>query len=170
MQIHPAVVEDAAAISALIRSFDGDVSAHPDGCGIEPYLASTSPEAEAGYIANPRYTYLTTFCESKLVGVVALRDRTHLFHLFIERSFQRRGIGRALWLAALTTVDPERTIGVFTVNSSLVALPVYEKFGFEPAGPKIEANGISFIPMQLFSGRASAGYVENGHPLESTIP
>src|SRR5262245_41957122 len=128
MEIRRPTVEDAVAISVLIRSFDRDVSVNPDGSAIEQYVASTSAEAEARYIASARYIYLAAFDASRLVGVVALPDRTHLFHLFVERDSQRHGLGRALWRAALSAVDPEREIEAFTVNSTESALPVYERF------------------------------------------
>jgi hypothetical protein len=39
--------------------------------------------------------------------------------------------------------------GVFTVNSSVVAVPVYERFGFVMAGARVEKNGGRYVPMKL---------------------
>jgi predicted GNAT family N-acyltransferase len=38
--------------------------------------------------------------------------------------------------------------GGFTVNSSLSAVPVYQAFGFVPAGSIQSMHGISFLPMR----------------------
>lgn len=44
---------------------------------------------------------------------------------------------------------PYRAFGEFTVNSSLYAVPVYERYGFIPAGLRVEVHGIAFVPMKL---------------------
>lgn len=152
MEILPATVEHAGMISDLIRSFDAEVAVQPGSSGIEPYVASTSSEAEARYIASSRYVYRVALRDSHLLGVVAVRDRTHLFHLFVAREAQRRGIGRKLWHAALSAVDPSGTAKVFTVNSTVSGLSFYEHLGFSSTGSKVEAHGICFIPMQRSVG------------------
>jgi len=154
MEILPATVEHAGMISDLIRSFDAEVAIQPGLSGIEPYIASTSAEAEAGYIASSRYVYRVALRDSRLLGVVAVRDRTHLFHLFVAREAQRRGIGRKLWQAALSAVAPSGIAKVFTVNSTVLALSFYEHLGFSSTGSKVEAHGICFIPMQCSVGDA----------------
>jgi predicted GNAT family N-acyltransferase len=80
---------------------------------------------------------------------VAMRDNRHLYHLFIAPRFQGQGLARTLWntvrLAALASGNP----GHFTVNASLTAVPVYERFGFVANGEKVETHGIAFLPMKL---------------------
>ena len=39
--------------------------------------------------------------------------------------------------------------GVFTVNSSTYALPVYMRFGFVRTAPTQESKGLRYNPMQL---------------------
>jgi len=38
---------------------------------------------------------------------------------------------------------------VFTVNSSLHAVPVYEKLGFKVVNQPQKADGLVFVPMQF---------------------
>ncbi|AIY40835.1 Histone acetyltransferase HPA2 -related acetyltransferase [Collimonas arenae] len=144
-----AASSDAAAISGLIQQFLHEFAIHPESTGTEKFIESISPEAETRYIADPRYQYIAAFEDKQLAGFIALRDGSHVFHLFVSPAFQRRGLATRLWqmakAAALSVSKPE----CFTVNSSPFAMPVYTRFGFKEIGPKTEAHGIHFIPMRL---------------------
>lgn len=155
----PAHSDDAAAISALVRLFTCEFTVNPDGSGAEEFLASVSTEAEAGYISDPRYLYLTAFAGDVLAGFIAIRDRCHVFHLFVAPQFQRQGLATRLWQAALSAVPDLENL---TVNSSPSALPLYERFGFVKTGPQVEMHGICFVPMRLSLGSALS--VTNGMP------
>src|SRR6266478_7562025 len=120
----------AEAIAGLIASFQSELTDDPSGAGAEGYLASVSVQAEREYLASERYRYLFAYSDSQLAGFIAIRDGSHLFHLFVERSHQRQGIARRLWERALRELCAPSSDGGFTVNSSLSAVPVYEAFGF----------------------------------------
>ena len=139
---------DAEAIAALIDSFQSELTDDPSGAGADEYLASVSVQAEREYLASERYRYLLVYSDSQLAGFIAIRDGSHLYHLFIERSHQRQGIARRLWERALEELCAPNSDGGFTVNSSLRAVPVYQAFGFVPTGSIQSMHGISFLPMQ----------------------
>ena len=139
---------DAEAIAALIASFQRELTDDPSGAGAEHFLATVSLQAEREYLGSARYRYLVAYSNSKLAGFIAIRDGSHLFHLFVDRSHQRQGIGRQLWERALREVCVPNSDGVVTVNSSLPAVPVYEAFGFVAAGSIQREHGISFLPMR----------------------
>jgi GNAT superfamily N-acetyltransferase len=139
---------DAEAIAGLIASFQCELTDDPSGAGAEQYLASVSEQAERNYLGSARYRYLLAYSESQLAGFIAIRDGSHLFHLFVERSHQRQGIARHLWDRALRELGAPGSDGGFTVNSSLSAVPVYEAFGFVPTGAIQSMHGISFLPMR----------------------
>jgi GNAT superfamily N-acetyltransferase len=139
---------DADAIAGLIASFQSELTDDPSGAGAEEYLASVSVRAEREYLASARYRYLLAYWGSQLVGFIAIRDGSHLFHLFVERAHQRQGIARILWERALRELCAPSSEGAFTVNSSLSAVPVYQAFGFAPAGSLQSVHGISFLPMR----------------------
>jgi GNAT superfamily N-acetyltransferase len=148
---------DAAACAALIAAFQRELTDDPDGLGAEPYLASVSEQAELGYLASARYVYFVAVegrgQHESLLGFIALRDRRHLFHLFVARAAQGRGVARRLWDRALDKVRGPDGEPAMTVNSSLRAVPVYRAFGFVETGPVARVHGISFQPM----GRAARG-------------
>jgi GNAT superfamily N-acetyltransferase len=88
-----------------------------------------------------------------LAGVVALRDNAHLYHLFVAPAFQGQGLSRMLWEHARGDALSRGNTGAFTVNATPYAVPVYERFGFQATGPRVETKGIAFVPMHhLHSG------------------
>ena len=156
---------DAEAIAALVASFQSELTDDPAGAGAEKYLASVSVQAERGYLASERYQYLVAYSDSELAGFIAIRDGSHLFHLFVERAHQRQGIARRLWERALEELCAPGSDGGFTVNSSLRAVPVYQAFGFVPAGSIQSIHGISFLPMRRPT--STAGHEQRCEQLNS---
>ncbi|HWW04997.1 GNAT family N-acetyltransferase [Collimonas sp.] len=130
----------------MVRLHAHAFTVNADGSGAEQFFASVSAEAEAGYIADSRYRYIAALAGDVLAGFIAIRDRSHIFHLFVAPEFQRQGLAARLWQAALAAAPD---LEFFTVNSSPFALPVYERFGFVKTGPRVEMHGICFVPMRL---------------------
>lgn len=149
MRIRPATPDDAEAVSALIMRLSPTFTLDPDGQGAEEFFAKVTPEVIRGFLESPEYAYLVAEEEGALAGVVGVRGNSHLFHLFVEPSHQGRGLSRRLWEMAMDTAIRAGNAGEFTVNSSLNAVPVYERYGFVPAGPRVEMHGIAFVPMKL---------------------
>lgn len=56
-----------------------------------------------------------------------------------------------VWKHARAEAQAAGNPGGFSVNSTPVAVPVYERFGFQAAGPRVEMNGIAYVPMRLES-------------------
>lgn len=149
LKIRPGVGSDAADVAALIASFNAELMDEPTGAGAEQYLASVSEDAERVYLESERYRYLLAFEGAALAGFIALRDSSHIFHLFVSRPHQRRGLARHLWHRARDDAMFDVAPRVFTVNSSINAVPVYQAFGFVSAGSVAKVHGISFRPMRL---------------------
>ncbi|MCR4908502.1 MAG: GNAT family N-acetyltransferase [Lachnospiraceae bacterium] len=82
-----------------------------------------------------------------MVGIVSLRERTHISLLFVEERCHRQGIATAL----LRYVDEFLYNGLgenkVTVNSSPYAVGFYHKFGFTDTEPETVKNGIRFTSM-----------------------
>jgi len=117
-------------------------------------LSSMTPAAIEQYIQSG-YRYHVAVTDSQLVGVVAVRDNVHLFHLFVSEQYQRRGIATQLWNVAKTVCLNKGNPGEFTVNSSGFARGLYEKLGFISCSGPQEMDGIMFYPMKLkLPGRA----------------
>ena len=148
--VRPAVESDAPGISALINSQLHHRAPTPTNPAPPEFLAGFSPETIHGYIGSARYSYLVALIERQLVGVLGIRDGQHLLHLFVAGCCQRRGIARALWSRAKSDLLAATTGEVrLFVNSSVYAIPVYERFGFKASGPRVEAAGVTYVPMQM---------------------
>lgn len=150
MQFETGSIADAQEISALILELSAPFYVALDREGAEPFLASISVSAVRGYMQASNFSYLIARCPlGTLAGLIAMRDQTHLFHLFVAEPFQRKGLGRRLWEQAKARVNAQNAASGFTVNASLNAVPVYESFGFEKQGRIRVAHGVTFQPMRL---------------------
>ena len=83
----------AETVAGLIASFQSELTDDPSGIGAERFLSSVSAQAEREYLASARYRYLLAFSGSEFAGFIAIRDGSHLFHLFVGRAHQRQGLG-----------------------------------------------------------------------------
>lgn len=79
-----------------------------------------------------------------LAGMLAMRGSGHISLFFVERAYQKRGVGRALFQTALHESNAE----IITVHSSPYARPVYEKLGFTALSGEQQADGIRYVPMK----------------------
>jgi GNAT superfamily N-acetyltransferase len=139
---------DAAAISRLINGLSMHFTQDPQGTEAEAFLKTIGPAGIVALMEAPNMLYCKAVVGGQLAGVVALRDNTHLFHLFVDPAFQRQGLSRKLWLHVKTIALSKGHGGSFTVNSTPSAVPVYRRFGFVATGPQVDKNGISFVPMR----------------------
>jgi GNAT superfamily N-acetyltransferase len=149
MKVERAAIADAPRISALIRELSKPFLVSPSGEGAEPFFAAISEPAIQGYVCAGNFEYFVAKQDTLLAGVIALRDNSHLFHLFVAEPYQGHGLGRQLWQMVKAKAIQSGNPGKFTVNSSLNALPVYERFGFIASGPAVQVHGVAFQPMQL---------------------
>ncbi len=154
-EIRPAEAADASAISALILSLQPYLTIEPDGSGAEEFLVSLSPDIIRRNLEDEKYCYQLACDGDALAGVVAVRDNTHLFSLYVGGPWHGQGIGRRLWEVARDTALARGNPGSFTVNSSAFAESMYRRLGFTATGPLAEMHGIRFIPMRLDIGADS---------------
>ncbi|MES2933907.1 MAG: GNAT family N-acetyltransferase [Pseudomonadota bacterium] len=163
MQIRSALATDATAISHLIKGVTHYFTLDQQGHGAEAFLKGIEPAAILGYINALNIDYFVGKVDDQLAGVVALRDQTHLYHLFVAPDFQNRGYSRQLWQYASEAAILAGNQTGFTVNSTPYAVPVYEKFGFRASGPRLETNGIAFVPMRREPDGISSNCTINTH-------
>ncbi len=147
MLIRLADIDDAPAISDLITPLARKQIAHEfSDEGARNLLSSMTPEAIDGYFRSG-YRYHVAEDAGRLVGVVAVRDNKHLYHLFVVEQYQGQGLARELWSVAKEACVAAGNPGEFTVNSSRFALGMYRKFGFVESGPPENKQGVVYFPM-----------------------
>ncbi|MBV8123326.1 MAG: GNAT family N-acetyltransferase [Paucibacter sp.] len=113
------------------------------------FLASVSFESQQRNLGAENFSYYVAKSNSNIVGVIALRDKSHLFHLFVSKEFQGQRLASKLWNAVKTEALEAGNPGEFTVNSSLNAIQIYEAFGFTREGDVKRMHGVAFQPMRL---------------------
>ena len=144
LEIRPANLTDAGSISELVRS----VAQSCLGADARPILNTVSPATIESCIQNPIYSYALGFLDGELVGMAAMREKKHFYHLFVSPEYHCKGIAKSLW-QHLKSDAVSSGINMFTVNSSIFAVPVYKKFGFLPTSEPQTKNGIHYVHMQL---------------------
>ena len=142
-----AVPSDYDRIATMVSTLASEHIAPSLGDGgIEVLLSSLGPEPTRKRILD-NWFHLCAFKDDKLIGVVVVRPPSHLYHLFVVSDLQRQGIGGRLFAAADAASIASSQSHISTVNSSLNAVPVYERFGFAVDGPVVETNGVRHQPM-----------------------
>lgn len=158
-----ATPEDAAAISALIGQLSAELTIYPDGRGAALFFQSVTPEAEYQYLTDPRYAFTLMLDGEQVVACIAMRDRTHLFHLFVARAYQHQGLASKLWQTVLRQNLTYTGESCFTVNASIIALGFYERIGFRRVADEVRMHGIRFVPMSLQVNNALQDCANNHH-------
>lgn len=142
--IRPATPADAGAIAALIGGLTHYFVADGSAPAAQPFLATFSPAAIAGLLADGDYLCLCAEEQGQLLGVLTLHRPAHLHHLFVVPAAHRRGIAHRLWQALESHLDPAMPV---TVNSSEYAVPVYQRLGFAATAEVQQRNGVRYVPM-----------------------
>jgi ribosomal protein S18 acetylase RimI-like enzyme len=148
MHIRPLTPADIPAAAALLCRAAGEFilpASTPENGAV--FLAEQGEEGMRGFFAKG-FVYHGAEVDGELAGFIAIRERSHVYSLYVDRRWHRRGIARRLWDAAReAAVGPDHP-GVFTVNSSDHALPFYASLGFVPTAPT-QVGIVRYNPMRL---------------------
>ncbi|MEI2454964.1 GNAT family N-acetyltransferase [Lysobacter firmicutimachus] len=143
-----ATAADAEAISALVlASAQHWIFPLCDVDGRAVLAASMGTEATRERLLAG-HAYLVAETEGRIVGVAALRLPAHLYNLFVDDRFQRRGIARRLWSGLRAhPLLKDAWPAQITVNASRHSVGVYLRLGFEAQGEEQTRGGIPSTPM-----------------------
>ena len=146
-----AVITDALPLSQLVNGLSHYYLDDPKA-QLPDWLVNTLTEAAfTARITDPSYINLVykfkndTSGADVIQGYISIKDRCHIYHLFVSKAYQGKGVAKQLWNQARAFTQSE----CFTVRSSLYAVPVYKQFGFVEAGEVGCKDGVSFMPMKL---------------------
>ena len=141
--IRKAIQADALAVSELIVGLSEYFASGPVSQISQKFWDSISVEAVTARIISSDYICFVAEDIYGLSGFVAFRSPSHLFHLFVASRVQSRGLGKLLWQKVLD----QSTCSKITVNSSVFAIPFYQRLGFVRTGLDKSEGGISYSPM-----------------------
>lgn len=145
--IEPAEIPAAAAL--LRRAAEAFILPACSPADAAAFLADQGEGKLRSRIAEG-YVYHVALEGGDLAGFAGVRGRTHLYGMYVDAAWHRRGIARRLWECArdaALAAGPDHP-GVFTVNASDYALPLYQKLGFVRTGPR-QVSLVPFHPMAL---------------------
>lgn len=140
---------DISAVAQLLRSLAEEFFLNESEADAASAFAREHNEDGIGRLIHAGMVYHVAEINGQIAGFIAVRDNKHVFHMFVDKAHHGQGIARAMWDAARTRAIEVGNPGVFTVNSSNFAVPVYEAFGFVRTAPTQCTNGIYYNPMQL---------------------
>jgi ribosomal protein S18 acetylase RimI-like enzyme len=151
MHIRSLIPDDIPAAAALLRRAAEEFILHEstpaDGA---IFLAEQGEEGMRSFLAKG-FVYHLADVDGELAGFIAIRERSHVYSLYVDKRFHRRGIARALWdVARAAAIGPGHP-GFFTVNASNHALPFYASLGFVPTAPT-QTGIVRYNPMRLSLG------------------
>lgn len=143
--------DDARAIGVLVRRCTRrDVLPDQSARAAAHLMATMTARAEREQIrAGKRYHVAEI--GGRLAGVVATRDDSHIFRLFVSRRFRRRGVARALLRRAIADCRQRAGTRRFTLYASAFAIPAYRRLGFVATGRVVARGpkGVAAAPMVL---------------------
>lgn len=141
--------EETSVSDLIVRTFQRDIAPHYVEEGIREFLSYVTPEAILSRQAQ-NHVALVAIQDAQLVGMLELREYSHVSLLFVEATRQRKGIGRHLMEEALRLCKIHHPgLSEITVNSSPNSVEAYKRFGFYATGKLQVKNGIAFVPMAL---------------------
>ena len=139
--------DDAMALAwKTFLRFEADVYS-PEGVrNFEDFITDTTLDR---MFVMGAYQMFVALDAGKIIGMITLRNRTHISLLFVDEQYHRKGVGRALMQYLenylLTEIGADRV----TVNSSPCGEGFYHRLGFRDLRPREEKNGIIYTPMEF---------------------
>jgi GNAT superfamily N-acetyltransferase len=135
------------AFSLVEKVFNQFVAPDYSTEGVETFFRLVNVAYIESLVSRNGFVY-GAFSGENLVGVLAVRDRNYISLFFIDSDFQRLGIGRKLFEAALKKISYNGELAI-NVHSSPFAVSIYDAFGFQKIDDEQNESGIRYVPMQL---------------------
>lgn len=95
------------------------------------------------------YQMFVALDRQKIIGMITLRNTSHISLLFVDEKYHRQGIGRALIEYLRNYLLSEAGISKVTVNAAPYGVAFYHKLGFKDIRPEEIRDGIKYTPMEF---------------------
>ena len=96
-------------------------------------------------LKSNKFTNLVSEYNGKIISYISIKNKNYIYHLFVSKEHQRKGIAKALWGNILKTYSTSK----YSVRSSLYAVPIYESFGFIKSAPVDIKDNFKFQAMEI---------------------
>lgn len=148
VEIRDMVDSDRDSVCQLILDlFDEFIGPGYSERGCRRFHRGTHKQVRRDYWQEGGFRKLA-FSDGELIGVIGVRDNTHVHWLWVRRDWHRRGVARLLMRIAVDTIllrTPQADR--LTLNASPYAVEAYKRLGFRAAGHEHINKGIVSTPM-----------------------
>lgn len=139
--------DDAMALAwKTFMQFEADVYTAEGVRNFEDFITDTT--LHRMFIMGV-YQMFVALDRKQIVGMLTLRNTSHISLLFVDEKYHRRGIGRALIEYLREYLLSEAGISRITVNAAPYGVAFYHKLGFRDLRPEEEKDGIRYTPMEF---------------------
>ncbi len=139
--------DDAMALAwKTFMQFEADVYTAEGVRNFEDFITDTT--LHRMFIMGV-YQMFVALDRKQIVGMLTLRNTSHISLLFVDEKYHRRGIGRALIGYLQEYLLSETGISKITVNAAPYGVAFYHKLGFRDLRPEEEKDGIKYTPMEF---------------------
>jgi ribosomal protein S18 acetylase RimI-like enzyme len=141
--------EESEVFDLVFRTFTEFIAPHYSRAGVLEFLKYIRP----GYLLErlqKDHFFLLATAQRKIIGIIEVRESSHISLLFVDRQFQQRGIARELLRRAFRMcLKKKPDLSKITVNASPNSVRIYQRLGFRPAGSEQVKRGIRYTSMTL---------------------
>lgn len=137
-----------SAISLVLKVFMEFEAPEYSDEGVETFRSFVLSEEYRQEFIEGQRLFLGCFYKNILVGIIAMRDISHICLLFVDKNFHRRGIATSLFYRVLEILkEANEEIEEITVNSSPYGAGFYHSVGFVDKEGVQTRDGITYLPM-----------------------
>lgn len=136
------------AMELVYRTFLKYDAAMFDREGIDHFRDFVSDSFLKRMFEAGQYQVIGAYYYNRIVGVISLRNNSHISLLFVDGEFHRQGIGRRLVLSLADYAKLKLHRQELTVNAAPYATDFYHSIGFKDTGEKTVKDGIIYTPMK----------------------
>jgi len=145
MNIRTAEGADANKIRELVLSLSR-VYLASNAEKLPEWLSKSLDLKEFKYrLKSKEFKNVVYIINEKIVGYISIKNKNHIYHLFVASEHQNKGVAKVLW-ENIHKINNEST---YTVRSSLCAVPVYESFGFKKTSSITKKDNVKYQEMVL---------------------
>jgi ribosomal protein S18 acetylase RimI-like enzyme len=149
LQVRRGTLDDAERISAFVTALSTEYIVKEFSAPGRAHFLRDHTASEVHQRLAGDFRFYLAEKDGELAGVAAIRSNTHLYYLFVGKSYQHMGVARRLWLQVKEDAVALGNPGDFTVNASNYAVAAYERLGFRRTESTKERNGVLYNPMRL---------------------
>lgn len=125
--------------------FEGNVYSKE---GIENFLDFITDKDLFHSFVQGKYLMKVALDGDKIIGAASVRSGNFLSLLFVDESYHKQGVGRALMEEVFQFLKEEAGEKEIIVKSAPYAVRFYEKLGFQATGQEEHYAGIQVTPMK----------------------